>query len=106
MILFPLLAALYFSLLLGKAWLAFSYAKRTAQTTVEALTENTLTLVQPILSGDPLLESRLASNLSELPEQAFLWLIDESDTEAQRHSATTLLWIRRSRLWNALTVCK
>ena len=52
------------------------------------LPPNTLTIVQPILSGDPSLESRLDTNLTALPEQSFLWLIDEDDTEAKRISHT------------------
>lgn len=50
----------------------------------EALPANTLIIAQAILCGDPLLESRLAENLSALPDQKLLWLIDEADTEAQR----------------------
>ncbi len=42
------------------------------------------TIVQPILSGDPLLESALAANLRAHPEAVFLWLIDDDDIEAQR----------------------
>jgi ceramide glucosyltransferase len=45
------------------------------------------TIVQPILSGDPLLEQTLAANLRAHPEAAFLWLIDDDDHEAQRIAA-------------------
>lgn len=48
---------------------------------------NTLTIAQAILSGDPLLESRLETNLNALKGQPFRWLIDEDDTEAQRIAA-------------------
>ncbi len=44
----------------------------------------TLTIAQAILSGDPLLESRLEENLNALRGQTFRWLIDETDAEAQR----------------------
>ncbi len=43
-----------------------------------------VTVVQPILSGDPALESVLASNLQSLTGASFLWLIDEDDTQAAR----------------------
>ena len=38
-----------------------------------------VTIVQPLLSGDPRLQQVLATNLQTLPEQAFLWLIDRDD---------------------------
>lgn len=92
-----IIAAVYSVLLLLKAWLALSYANGarasgslvlgklpapTNETLV--LPPNTLTIAQAILSGDPLLESRLATNLAALNDQAFVWFIDTDDTEAQR----------------------
>lgn len=41
-------------------------------------------MVQPILSGDPRLESDLRANLQQTEAVEFYWLIDQSDTEAQR----------------------
>lgn len=41
-----------------------------------------VTLVQPILSGDPALESVLESNLLSLDSAHFLWLTDNDDTQA------------------------
>ncbi|AHG18367.1 glycosyl transferase [Chania multitudinisentens RB-25] len=43
-----------------------------------------VTVIQPILSGDPALESVLASNLENLCETKFLWLIDDDDIQAAR----------------------
>lgn len=43
-----------------------------------------VTVMQPILSGDPALESVLAANLNTLPGARFLWLIDTGDDEAER----------------------
>lgn len=43
-----------------------------------------VTIMQPILSGDPVLESVLASNLENLHDAEFIWLIDTDDTEASR----------------------
>lgn len=43
-----------------------------------------VTVMQPILSGDPALESVLAATLEQLPGAAFAWLIDDDDREAAR----------------------
>jgi len=43
--------------------------------------DSDLTIVQPILSGDPLLKKCLEHNL-QWSEVLFLWLIDEDDFEA------------------------
>ncbi|MCA9190481.1 MAG: hypothetical protein KDB03_01915 [Planctomycetales bacterium] len=44
-----------------------------------------IVVVQPILSGDPMLSQVLQKNLRSLPPQVhFLWLIDHADKEAQR----------------------
>ncbi|GKX55410.1 glycosyl transferase [Leminorella grimontii] len=43
-----------------------------------------VTIMQPILSGDPALESVLASNLRNLCGAKFLWLIDDDDAQAAR----------------------
>lgn len=77
------LAGIYSLSLLVRYWLSLSYAKRLPPLPSELLPPNTLTIVQAILSGDPLLEARLVENLNTLKGQTFLWLIDEDDTEAQ-----------------------
>ncbi|NDO83692.1 glycosyl transferase [Citrobacter sp. NCU1] len=43
---------------------------------------HTVTVMQPILSGDPALESVLASTVGQLRGAEFLWLIDDDDTAA------------------------
>lgn len=78
-----LVAAIYVASLALRMALARSYAA-SLETPSEPLQADTVTLVQPILSGDPMLESRLEANLRELPDQPFLWLIDDDDDEAQR----------------------
>jgi ceramide glucosyltransferase len=51
----------------------------------EAPQESPITVLQPILSGDPFLEETLRVNLLDTPNWAqFLWLIDETDPEAAR----------------------
>jgi ceramide glucosyltransferase len=42
-----------------------------------------VTVLQPILSGDPTLAACLADNLRQTPEARFLWLIDEDDLEGR-----------------------
>ena len=78
------LALVYLLLYLLRARLAVRYASSLTEAPCGELPANTLTIAQAILSGDPLLESRLAENLGVLAEQKFLWLIDETDEEAIR----------------------
>ena len=49
-----------------------------------------VTVLQAILSGDPLLEDTLRRNLRHHPEAAFVWLLDEDD-HAGRQMAARLL---------------
>ena len=78
------LAIIYLASLALRAWLSIRYAASVPEIPREPPAANSLTIAQAILSGDPLLESRLAANLCALPGQRFLWLIDEDDTEARR----------------------
>ncbi len=78
--------SIYVAILLLKAFGAWIYAKRYPA----GLADNTaasVTICQPILSGDPDLEGALEDNLKALPDAAFLWLIDEIDEEAARVTA-------------------
>ena len=43
-----------------------------------------VTVAQPILSGDPLLPDMLAENLANNPGVPFIWLVDEDDPEGLR----------------------
>lgn len=79
---------IYLLLLVFRAVLAMGYSRTVPDGGQAALSAGSLTIAQPILSGDPLLESRLAANLTELPEQSFLWLVDEDDAEANRIAET------------------
>jgi ceramide glucosyltransferase len=79
-----ILAGIYIVSLFVRRGLTLSYAKRLPPLPKEPLPPGTLTIAQAILSGDPLLESRLAENLRALKGQTFRWLIDEDDAEAQR----------------------
>lgn len=45
---------------------------------------NSVAVMQPILSGDPALETVLETTLTQLNGATFLWLVDDDDTEAQR----------------------
>ncbi|MGN6184227.1 MAG: glycosyltransferase [Thermoanaerobaculia bacterium] len=77
--------ALYLCIFLAKFALAHRYiAAHGEDETLDA----PVTIVQPILSGDPFLESALRANLANAPASAqFLWLVDEDDIEAQRITA-------------------
>lgn len=74
------IALLWFAILLFKAGFAWQALCRPQPSDVENFGE--VTLVQPILSGDPALESVLESNLLSLNSAHFLWLTDDEDTQA------------------------
>ncbi len=71
---------------LGILGVKFALSRRYAAThREEFLDEAPVTILQPILSGDPSLEETLRRNLQQAPPWArFLWLIDEDDAEAHR----------------------
>jgi ceramide glucosyltransferase len=77
---------LYLFLLIVKAYLSLRYARTYAKNTgTLKKSDERLTILQPILSGDPLLESSLRHNLERSPSWVkFLWLVDEDDMEGQR----------------------
>lgn len=77
------LAAIYIFLVLARAILAVRHARMFTATTSTAPE----TIVQAILSGDPLLEVTLRRNLDAHPHADFLWMIDDDDPEAHRIAA-------------------
>lgn len=77
----------YLGLLLVKTFLAWRYTSFIRGADPIPLAPDSVTLVTAILSGDPLLESRLRMTLDALPEQRFIWLIDDDDDEAQAIAA-------------------
>ena len=80
---FIFLAVAYLLLFIIRWLLSFTYYKR-GQAHIADFPEEFFTVVQPILSGDPRLESDLRANLQQTEAVEFYWLIDQSDTEAQR----------------------
>jgi len=50
-----------------------------------------LTIVQPILSGDPALEDCLARNLAANPEARFFWMVDNDDPAGQEAATAARL---------------
>jgi ceramide glucosyltransferase len=76
------IAVAYLAQLGAKAWLASRYARRSqADVAGSAAEGGHVTIVQPILGGDPRLAETLAANLRTLPSVRFLWLVDEDDPE-------------------------
>jgi ceramide glucosyltransferase len=57
---------------LALAWLPIS---------VDSGRSNSLTVLQPILSGDPALAATLAHGPDQSPAARFIWLVDDDDTE-------------------------
>ena len=81
--LFIFLGVAYLLLFLIRWLLSFIYYKK-GQSHLADFPEELFTVVQPILSGDPRLESDLRANLQQTEAVEFYWLIDQSDIEAQR----------------------
>ena len=79
-----IVSGLYLGSLALRAGLALATARRLPPVPKAGPPPGSLTLAQPILSGDPWLESRLRENLEHLPDQAFHWLVDEDDAEGRR----------------------
>ena len=76
-----LLPALIYALILSaKAVAALIYSRR-AEPDTERASQDDVTIMQAILSGDPGLPAVLESNLRALPHATFVWLIDEDDAE-------------------------
>ncbi len=78
----------YSALLVAKAGLAaLALAQRRARlraASTRAVPTSQLTIVQPILSGDPQLTDTLANTLAVCHDSPVLWLVDEADPEGQR----------------------
>jgi len=79
---FILCAVLYLLLLGMKAGLTVHYTAADRAGNVDSLAPCSVTVAQPILSGDPGLSAMLESNLLSLSGQYFLWLCDETDHDA------------------------
>ena len=80
---FIFLSVVYLLLFLIRWLLSLIYYKK-GQSHISDFPEELFTVVQPILSGDPRLEGDLRANLQQTEAVEFYWLIDQSDTEAQR----------------------
>lgn len=78
------LFAIYGLLTAVRASLSWLYLGRRAGHHAHSTSLLEVTVLQPILSGDPTLAACLADNLSQTPEAQFIWLIDEDDLEAQK----------------------
>ena len=100
------LAAAYGLLVAIRLGLALRYVARPPYQSAilpdkEAVAVADVTVLQAILSGDPLLEDALRRNLCHHPETHFIWLIDETDAEGRR-IATRLVAeapAARIRIW-------
>ena len=84
-------ATAYVGLLAAKAALAgIAVGRRRARLRAASgapIAPRDLTIVQPILSGDPQLEDALAATLVACPDARVLWLVDEDDAEGRRAAA-------------------
>jgi ceramide glucosyltransferase len=72
----------YMTILLTKAWLSARYAIRHPETDI---LEGSVTVLQPILGGDPFLAESLRSNLQNVSDDTqFDWLLDEIDVNGRQ----------------------
>lgn len=85
---FYIFIGLYLAILGFKSLLTVIVPKATT-IPLEPIDLAQVTIVQPILSGDPTLEETLTYNLHANPEVNYLWLIDDSDVTG--HEITTML---------------
>jgi ceramide glucosyltransferase len=83
-----LLLAIYSLLTAVRAGLSWRYLERHAELHTSPASFTDVTVLQPILSGDPALAACLSANLDQTPEARFLWLIDEDDLEARAIAET------------------
>jgi ceramide glucosyltransferase len=86
---------------MGVAWSV--HRQRTQAQALPALATDwmqSVTVLQPILSGDAQLDAVLRDTVRALPDATFLWLIDEDDAVAQ----TTASDIQRTQLSTAIHV--
>lgn len=73
-----LIASGYLGQLGLKVLLAMRYARRVRSLTTEQ-PECSVSILQPILGGDPNLAETLAENLKTFPDAHFIWLVDTDD---------------------------
>ncbi|POP47275.1 glycosyl transferase [Superficieibacter electus] len=76
------IALFWLAILLFKLWFALKMLYTPAQSSPHDISD--VSVMQPILSGDPALSAVLASNLHNLPEAHFLWLLDDDDEQGWR----------------------
>lgn len=75
-------ALLYSMLVTAKVYFARHFIRHFVVRPYQGSLHN-VAVLQPILSGDPLLAQTLGTSLKLLPEAHFYWLIDTADTRAQ-----------------------
>lgn len=88
--LFIALVTLYAVILALRATLAMGYIRRSAAAPTMPENEAGVTVLQPILGGDPRLAACLAENLRNAPRARFVWLLDEDDANGRAAAAGAL----------------
>lgn len=88
--LFWSLAVIFSGLTLMRYVLAIIEMQKQNLEAPTAISETEVTVLQPILGGDPALEYCLKSNLSNAPKAHFIWLLDTDDKEGQKAAQQAL----------------
>lgn len=84
------LAVVYAALNLGRLLLALSERQRKRATGSTPQPEQAVTVLQPILGGDPALVDCLAANLRQAGGARYIWLLDSNDKEGQAAAGEAL----------------
>ncbi len=77
-----LVASIWLAILLFKCIFTLQIFKRPSASSPHSFSQ--VSVLQPILSGDPMLEATLEANLQTLIGAHFFWLIDDEDQQAAR----------------------
>ncbi|WP_086934355.1 glycosyltransferase [Agarilytica rhodophyticola] len=78
-----ILVFIYLSLLLFKVLSAKKYI-RNFNVPIKNVDQKKISILQPILSGDPQLAKTLEGNIVNFPQCEFIWLVDKKDKVAQQ----------------------
>lgn len=81
---FLIILSLYVIIFIYRIILSYYYIKKKNNPLEEDFNEEQYTIIQPILSGDPLLSYELEKNLQNTGKLKFFWLLDKEDLEADK----------------------
>lgn len=97
---FWFVAALFAGLTILRCLLAWRYIhtcyKKNQSNHADSVSASAISIIQPIVGGDPALKSCLEQNLRNAPHAHFIWLLDEGDDLAEAATAQAIAATGRS----------